>query len=105
MDTIKIKVHEITETEKEVKLPAYYRNICFLWKIYTPTKAVRVYEGHDPYERGIEVTRAQSIFENSTTEAVECTQLEFETAFLNAVKTLSSFAENGIVIEKQIETI
>lgn len=103
MDTITIKTSHTVETEHEIQIPSYYISTCYAWKIVSAKKAIRVYFGYDKNERGVEVVSNTSPF-NPYLESQPCTAEEFENIFLEAMVTLGEIAENGIVIEKQIET-
>lgn len=105
MDTIKIKTSHTVETEHEIQIPSYYKSICFAYKIISLEKCVKVwYSEFSKENRGVEISNVDQIFSPSL-RAKPCSQAEFETIFMEAMVTLGEIAENGIVIEKQIETI
>ena len=104
MSTITIKTSHTVETEHEIQIPSYYKSNAHAFKIISPDKCVKVYFGWDKEDRGVEIGGVAQIF-SLILPAVPCTQHEFETIFMEAMVTLGEIAENGIVIEKQIETI
>ena len=99
MSTIKIKTSHTVETEHEIQIPSYYKCSCYTWKILSEKLAVKVYFGYQT-DCGIETVKVNSIF-NPALEAKPCDAYFFEQHFFDAVRKLSGFAENGIVIEKQ----
>jgi len=104
MSTIKIKTSHAVETEHEIQIPSYYKGIAHAFKIVSPDKCLKVYFGYYKEERGVELAGISQIFSLSK-PAEPCTAEEFETIFMEAMVTLGEIAENGIVIENQIETI
>lgn len=104
MSTIKIKTSHTVETEHEIQIPSYYKGIAHAFKIVSPDKCLKVYFGYDKDQRGVEIGGINQIFAPSIT-LKPCTAEEFENIFLEAMVTLGEIAENGIVIENQIETI
>jgi hypothetical protein len=104
MDTILITSQHTVETQHEIELPAYYKGPAHAYKIISKDKAIRVYYGWNKHERSVGIESSSQVFSGSAA-AVPCSQNEFETIFMDAMVTLGEIAENGIVIENQIETI
>ena len=104
MSTIKIKTSHTVETEHEIQIPSYYKSSCFTWKVLSEKRAICVFTSASDLDGSIEITSASHIF-NPNLKCEPCTQEEFDLKYLEAVQKLSNLAENGIVIEKQIETI
>lgn len=77
MATIKIKVSNTVESEKEIKLPHYRKSLCNYFKIFSQEHCIKVCDLERHYEIGI--SHAGLAFSNNNTE--ETTEEEFNHAF------------------------
>lgn len=104
MSTIKIKTSHTVETEHEIQIPSYYKSNCFAFKILSDKRAICVFTSASDLDGSIEITLASHAF-NPNLKCEPCDIEYFDRKFIEAMQKISNLAENGIVIEKQIENI